>query len=211
MKGYWVEHSEEWNRSGSEGHKTQWCPLTLFCFFIRCHTFFPYFASPLLSFLWHESDFNPESILNVSCVTMTAVKQSVYKWSPFQMNVETQASEGRFWSTACRGTSIIDITANFGDILSKTCPAVCERNTWTQCFHVIFLFFFFYSTLFNSLQKQTVISNMCFFNALCVKRIDCDCADKWCFQMYVRLVEHKFSELNLCLLWAGSDGPVSIN
>lgn len=119
------------------------------------------------------------------------------------------SSEGRFWSKACRGTSIIDITANFGDILSKTCPAVCERNTWTQCFHVIYIFFF-YPILFNSLQKHTFISNMCFFNTLCVKRIDCDCADKWCFQLCVRLVEHKFSELNLCLLWVGSDGLLAL-
>lgn len=107
-----------------------------------------------------------------------------------------KSSEGRFWSTACRGTSIIDITANFGDILCKTCPAVCERNTWTQCFHVIF-----YSIFFNSLQKQTVISNMCFLNALCVKRIDSDCTDKWYFQMFVRL--GNINSLNLIYDYSG--------
>lgn len=74
-----------------------------------------------------------------------------------------KSSEGRFWGTACRGTSIIDITANFGDIFSKTCPAVCERNTWSQCFHITFFFLFpprpYPSTAYTSSRLyQTCVS-----------------------------------------------------
>lgn len=87
---------------------------------------------------------------------------------------------------------------------------LCVKEIHELSVSMWFFFFFFYPILFNSLQKHTFISNMCFFNTLCVKRIDCDCADKWCFQLCVRLVEHKFSELNLCLLWVGSDGLLAL-
>lgn len=103
---------------------------------------------------------------------------------------------------ACRGTSIIDITANFGDIVGKTCPAVCERNTWTQCFHVTVVFFSLSIPYFSTAYKSSRLYQTCVSLTLYVwKESTVICTDKWCFQMCVRLVEHKFSELNLCLLW----------
>lgn len=176
-----------------ETHKTgslNYCWLFFVCVSICSCKMVPSIAVLLLPFVWHERGFSPLSLLNVSCVTMTVV----YKWSPFpepsaprQMLKHLKCSEGRVWNAVCPGTSIIDITTNFGDILGKTCPAVCEINTWTQCFHQIF-----FEPPFSGLQKLAVISNMCFSHSLRVKSIDCDCTDKWRLQMCVRPVEHMY-------------------
>lgn len=116
--------------------------------------------------------------------------QSINEVTSRWRSKQSKSSEGSLWSMGLPGTSIIDISANFGDILSKICPDVCERNTWIQYFHVIF-FTPYFSTAYTSSSYIKRVS----LTIYVWKELNVICSDKLSFQMCVRLVEHKFTDL----------------